>query len=98
MLILRRKEGQWLEITHRSGDVIRIRVCNIRSRYPGQLDLVLDDTARNFLVHRPERSHPSEFREATTSSDVPSGLSLPVHPGPDPASLGFNTPSAMEAF
>ena len=56
MLILRRKEGQWLEITHRSGDVIRIRVCNVRARYPGQVDLVLDDGARNFVIQRPERT------------------------------------------
>lgn len=55
MLILRRKEGQWVEVTHKSGDVIRIRVCNIRSRYPGQLDLAFDDTDRNFAIERPER-------------------------------------------
>ena len=55
MLILRRKEGQWVEITHKSGDVIRIRVYNIRARYPGQLDLAFDDDARNFAIQRPER-------------------------------------------
>lgn len=56
MLILRRKEGQWVEITHRSGDVIRVRVCNVRARYPGQVDLALDDPARNFAIQRPERA------------------------------------------
>lgn len=56
MLILRRKEGQWVEIRHKSGDVIRIRVYNIRARYPGQLDLAFDDDARNFAVQRPERA------------------------------------------
>lgn len=55
MLILRRKEGQWIEITHRSGETIRIRVYNIRARYPGQLDLAFDDSARNFAIQRPER-------------------------------------------
>ena len=55
MLILRRKEGQWVEITHKSGDVIRVRVCNIRTRYPGQLDLAFDDDARHFSIQRPER-------------------------------------------
>lgn len=55
MLILRRKEGQWVEITHRSGDTIRIRVYNIRARYPGQLDLAFDDSERNFAIQRPER-------------------------------------------
>src|SRR4051794_31014076 len=56
MLILRRKEGQWVDITHRSGDTIRVRVYNIRARQPGQLDLAFDDDARNFQVQRPERA------------------------------------------
>ena len=57
MLILRRKEGQWLEMTHvASGDTIRLRTCNIRARYPGQIDLVFDDTAHNFQIQRPERA------------------------------------------
>ena len=56
MLILRRKEGQWISLTHEaSGDVIRIRVANVRARFPGQLDLVFDDDARHFLIERPER-------------------------------------------
>jgi hypothetical protein len=55
MLVLRRKEGQWVEIRHHSGDTIRVRVYNIRSRAPGQLDLAFDDDARNFQVQRPER-------------------------------------------
>jgi hypothetical protein len=60
MLILRRKEGQWVEITHRSGDTIRVRVANIRSRFRGQLDLVFDDDERNFQVQRPERGSREE--------------------------------------
>ena len=54
MLILRRKEGQWVEITHKSGDTIRLRMYNIRTRYPGQLDVAFDDDARNFVIQRPE--------------------------------------------
>lgn len=61
MLILRRKEGQWVEITHRSGDKIRIRVYNIRTRCPRQLDLAFDDDAHNFAIQRPERG----LREST---------------------------------
>ena len=53
MLVLRRKEGQWVEITHKSGDTIRVRVYNIRTRFPGQLDLAFDDDAHNFLIQRP---------------------------------------------
>jgi hypothetical protein len=56
MLILRRKEGQWVEITHRSGDTIRLRVCNIRSRASGQLDIAFEDVERNFAIERLERA------------------------------------------
>jgi hypothetical protein len=63
MLILRRKEGQWVEITHRSGETIRLRVYNIRSRYPGQLDIAFDDDARNFAIQRPERAGPGPYAE-----------------------------------
>jgi hypothetical protein len=55
MLILRRKEGQWVEITHRSGETIRLRVYNIRSRHTGQLDIAFEDDARNFVIQRTER-------------------------------------------
>jgi hypothetical protein len=55
MLVLKRKEGQWVEITHKSGDKIRIRVYRIREGFPSQLDLAFDDDARNFEVQRPER-------------------------------------------
>jgi len=71
MLILRRKEGQWVEITHRSGDVIRVRVCNIRTRYPGQIDLVLDDDAHNFLIQRPERAARATLPEPVPLAGVP---------------------------
>lgn len=70
MLILRRKEGQWVEVTHRSGDTIRIRVYNIRTRYPGQLDLAFDDDAHNFAVQRPERS-PQIHAPAGATGDSP---------------------------
>lgn len=55
MLILRRKEGQWVEITHRSGDTIRVRVCNMRARSGRQLDLAFEDDLHNFAIERPER-------------------------------------------
>ncbi|MGE3819133.1 MAG: hypothetical protein AB7I30_06825 [Isosphaeraceae bacterium] len=90
MLILRRKEGQWIEITHRSGDKIRIRVCNIRARYPGQLDLVLDDPDHHFVIQRAERG--PRAREALPITGVSEGLTpaddvpgLTTHPGGDPA-------------
>jgi hypothetical protein len=56
MLVLKRKEGQWIEIKHKSGDTLRIRVYNIRSRFPAQADLAFEDIPRNFEIQRPERS------------------------------------------
>lgn len=72
MLILRRKEGQWVEIQHKSGDIIRVRVYNIRTRYPGQLDLAFEDDARNFTIQRPERNgHAAEAPEVAVEVAVP---------------------------
>ena len=72
MLVLRRKEGQWVEVTHRSGDVLRIRVCNIRARYPGQADLAFDDTPRNFIVERPDRAvRPDHTPQAAIEGPTP---------------------------
>jgi len=60
MLVLKREEGQWVEITHRSGDVLRIRVCKIEPGEIGHLNLAFDDDddPRNFDIHRPERQRP----------------------------------------
>ena len=55
MLVLKRKEGHWVDILHKSGDLIRVRVYNIREGYPSQVDLAFDDAARNFEIQRPER-------------------------------------------
>ena len=57
MLVLKRKEGQWVEVTHRSGDLLRIRVCKIEGGSPGHLNLAFDDDARHFEIERPERRH-----------------------------------------
>ncbi len=76
MLVLKRKEGQWVEVTHRSGDILRIRVCRIEPGMPGQLNLAFDDDARHFEIERPERKRrpsdaghdegPPPVAEATT--------------------------------
>ena len=55
MLVLKRKEGQWIEVTHRSGDVLRFRVYDIARNDPGRVNLAFDDEARNFNIQRPER-------------------------------------------
>lgn len=58
MLVLRRKDGQWLTITHKSGDVMRVRVYNFRENR--QCDLGFDDAAHNFAIQRPEREAKAE--------------------------------------
>lgn len=55
MLVLKRKDGQWIEITHKSGDIVRFRVYNLRSDFPGQATMAFDDADRNFEIQRPER-------------------------------------------
>ena len=55
MLVLKRKEGQWIDITHKSGDILRFRVYNLCSEFPGRVDLAFDDAERNFEIQRPER-------------------------------------------
>jgi sRNA-binding carbon storage regulator CsrA len=54
MLVLKRHEGEWVEITHTaSGDVLRVRV--YRTEF-GQAHLAFDDSPRNFRIERPERA------------------------------------------
>lgn len=55
MLVLRRTEGQWIEVTHKSGDVLRFRVYDLCGAQAGRAHLAFDDPARNFLIRRPER-------------------------------------------
>lgn len=55
MLVLRRKDGQWIEVTHSSGDVLRFRVYEICGDAPGRVNLAFDDPERNFTIQRPER-------------------------------------------
>jgi uncharacterized protein Veg len=68
MLVLKRKEGQWVEITHKNGDKLRIRVYRIREGYPSQLDLAFDDEARNFEIQRPERRQ--RMLESAVAPDI----------------------------
>ncbi len=72
MLVLRRKEGQWVDVTHhRSGDVVRIRVYNVR--HPGQADLAFDDPAHNFTIQRPDRGHAPAPAPAPAAGPGPDG-------------------------
>lgn len=63
MLVLSRRSGQWVELTHAaSGDTVRIRVYNI---IHNRADLAFDDDARHFLIERPERA--VTMNEGTTN-------------------------------
>ena len=55
MLVLRRTEGQWVEVTHKSGDKMRFRVYDLGHEGSGRVHLAFDDPARNFAIQRPER-------------------------------------------
>lgn len=77
MLVLKRKEGQWIEVIHRSGDVMRVRVYNIRVNSTGQADLAFDDPVRNFEIRRPERIIREPFSQLCPNDDMsePANLS-----------------------
>jgi hypothetical protein len=56
MLVIRRTEGQWVEVTHRSGDVLRFRVYDLNGPAPGRVHLAFEDPDRHFAIQRPERA------------------------------------------
>lgn len=56
MLVLKRKDGEWLDIIHRSGDILRIRVYGIKGQHPGRVNLAFNDPDHHFDIQRPERS------------------------------------------
>jgi hypothetical protein len=66
LLVLKRKEGQWVDVTHRSGDVLRIRVCQVMFGNPPRLNLAFDDDERNFEIQRPERKRTEQEPGAQT--------------------------------
>lgn len=103
MLVLKRKEGQWVEIIHRSGDVIRVRVYDIHADGdgPSRANLAFDDSARNFEVRRPERkpltpvNAPGPEADAGFEPAAAAGLVGRVNDRPfDP--LGFHLSRAVE--
>ena len=54
MLILRRKPGQSVDITHGSGHTIKIHVHEV-SRSSREVQIGFDDPARNFEILRSEK-------------------------------------------
>jgi hypothetical protein len=67
LLVLSRREGQWVEITHRSGDVLRICVSGTR---PGAANLAFQDDQRFFSIQRPERRMPPPITPAEAATDA----------------------------
>lgn len=65
MLVLRRRDGQWIEVTHRSGDVLWIRVSARDDGRPGSVDLAFDDPDHHFTIQRPERAKKQAALEAS---------------------------------
>ena len=55
MLVLQRVEGQWIEVTHKNGDVLRFRLYDISGEDPGRVRIAFDDPDHNFAIWRPER-------------------------------------------
>lgn len=61
MLVLGRYESEWVEITHKSGDRLMVRVNRIHAsgeRHNATVSLAFDDPDRNFEIERPERNSP----------------------------------------
>jgi hypothetical protein len=59
MLVLKRSEGEWIAIQHRSGDVLMIRTYDIvgavdtaRGALRGRLNVACHDPDRNFEIER----------------------------------------------
>ncbi|MEW4570955.1 hypothetical protein AB1L88_24060 [Tautonia sp. JC769] len=81
MLVLKRKEGQWVEIIHRSGDVIRLRVYDIQAAagVPSRTNLAFDDAARNFEIRRPERrvTPPKPESPALPGAEIEAEIEIP---------------------
>src|SRR5687768_5002206 len=69
MLVLKRREGQWIDIIHKSGDVLRFRVYNVCGDVPGRVNLAFDDDARNFEIQRPERAYKGAVRDRDPTPD-----------------------------
>ena len=62
MLVLRRKEGQWVTVTCNCGcnKSMNIRLYKITGEQPGRANLAFDDDDMNFIINRPERPRQTE--------------------------------------
>lgn len=57
MFNLKRKDKQWIEVTHAaSGDVLKVAIDRIDT-LNGKVHLAFDDEPRNFMIVRGEKAH-----------------------------------------
>jgi len=59
VLVLKRRNDDWITIRHRSGDVIRIKTYDFRSS-PATVQLAFDDPDRNYEIQRDEKPRPAK--------------------------------------
>lgn len=74
MLVLTRRDGDWVRVTHRSGDVLWIRVDDFRAgRFGGRplCHVGFDDAARNFEIVRAELLDPEPAPEPGADDPTP---------------------------
>lgn len=69
MLVLKRYDGEWIEVEHvDSGDLIRIRVYDIKAGRKRQASLAFDDKPRKFNIYRPERQDTPTLENVAVSA------------------------------
>ena len=73
MLVVTRRDGEWIEITHKSGDVLWIRTYQVERGTPSTLKLGFDDEARNFEIHRPEAARLKLYQDPQPEEPAPDG-------------------------
>lgn len=71
MLVLKRRDGQWVNIVHASGDVLRIRVQQVGIDGQGRVNLVFDDDDFRFTIQRPERTLAADLPSSGLGDRIP---------------------------
>lgn len=71
MLVLRRKNLQWIRIVHsKTGEELRIRVQDLGTAH-GSVSLVIDDNPRNFEIYREESNTKKKVKAQDESESQP---------------------------
>ena len=80
MLAITRKDGQWVEITHHSGDKLFVRVYDFGVDETGRplVRLAFEDAPRNFAIDRP-RHHEAPPAPPLRHRSRPGHVATPPH-------------------